>query len=419
MNVHKGAKQKLVVTIEGRGGKIMKFMRKMSGVLVAAVLLAAMTAGCGGGGGAKKPADNKAATAEALIGANYELTGNVASYGQAALAGGKMAVDEINKAGGINGKKLRIVEADNKSEPSESGNAATKLISQNKLIGIVGPATSGCTMAAEPIVTASKLPVVAPTATAESITVGKDGKTRQFVFRACFIDPFQGKVMAAFANQKLKVKTVAIYRDNSSDYSKGLAEAFKKNFEAAGGKIVAEEAYLAKDMDFKAGLTKLKATSPEAIYIPGYYEEVGKIVKQAREIGLEVPMMGGDGWESPKLIEIAGKAALNKTYYSSAYSADDTDPSTQKFIKAFKEKYQKDPDFFSMMGYNTVVILADAYKRAGSEDGTKIADAMAKTKELPVAGGKLTYDDKHNPIVPALIIEVKDGKPTFVDKIAF
>ena len=151
----------------------MKFMKKMSGVLVAAVLLAAMTAGCGGGGGAKKPADNKAAAAEALIGANYELTGNVASYGQAALAGGKMAVDEINKAGGINGKKLRIVEADNKSEPSESGNAATKLISQNKLIGIVGPATSGCTMAAEPIVTASKLPVVAPTATAESITVGR------------------------------------------------------------------------------------------------------------------------------------------------------------------------------------------------------------------------------------------------------
>ena len=371
----------------------MKF-KKWSSVLVAGVLLAAMTAGCGGGGD-KKPAEKK--SAEALIGANYELTGNVASYGTAALAGGQMAVDEINKAGGINGKMLKIVQAGNKSEPSESGNAATKLISQNKLIGIVGPATSGCTMAAEPIVTASKLPVV----------------------RACFIDPFQGKVMAAFANQKLKVKSVAIYRDNSSDYSKGLAEAFKKNFEAAGGKIVAEEAYLAKDMDFKAGLTKLKATSPEAIYIPGYYEEVGKIVKQAREIGLEVPMMGGDGWDSPKLIEIAGAKALNKTYYSSAYSADDTDPSTQKFIKAFKEKYKKDPDFFSMMGYNTVLILADAYKRAGSEDGTKIAEAMAKTKDLPVAGGKLTYDDKHNPIVPALIIEIKEGKPTFVDKISF
>ena len=392
----------------------MKFTKKMSGVLVAGILLAAMTAGCGGGGD-KKAADNKGA--EALIGANYELTGNVASYGQSALSGCKMAVDEINKAGGVNGKKLRIVEADNKSEPSESGNAATKLVTQNKLIGFVGPATSGCTMAAEPIVTANKLPSVAPTATADAITFdAKAGKVRQFIFRACFIDPFQGKVMAAFADNKLKVKNVAIYRDNSSDYSKGLAEAFKQNFK---GKIVAEEAYLAKDMDFKAGLTKLKATNPDAIYIPGYYEEVGKIVKQAREIGLEVPMMGGDGWDSPKLIEIAGKAALNKTYYSSAYSADDTDPSTQKFIKAFKEKYQKDPDFFSMMGYNTVLILADAYKRAGSEDGVKIAEAMAKTKDLPVAGGKLSFDEKHNPIVPALIIEVKDGKPTFVDKISF
>ena len=393
----------------------MKFTKKLSGVLVAGILLAAMTAGCGGGGGDKKAADNKGA--EALIGANYELTGNVASYGQSALSGCKMAVDEINKAGGVNGKKLRIVEADNKSEPSESGNAATKLVTQNKLIGFVGPATSGCTMAAEPIVTANKLPSVAPTATADAITFdAKAGKVRQFIFRACFIDPFQGKVMAAFADNKLKVKNVAIYRDNSSDYSKGLAEAFKQNFK---GKIVAEEAYLAKDMDFKAGLTKIKATNPEAIYVPGYYEEVGKIVKQAREIGLDVPMMGGDGWDSPKLIEIAGKAALNKTYYSSAYSADDTDPSTQKFIKAYKEKYQKDPDFFSMMGYNTVLILADAYKRAGTEDGVKIAEAMAKTKDLPVAGGKLSFDEKHNPIVPALVIEVKDGKPTFVDKIGF
>ena len=229
----------------------MKFMKKMSGVMVAAVLLAALTAGCGGGGGDKKAADAKGG--EALIGANYELTGNVASYGQAALAGGKMAVDEINKAGGINGKKLRIVEADNKSEPSESGNAATKLVTQNKLIGFVGPATSGCTMAAEPIVTSNKLPSVAPTATADAITFdAKAGKVRQFIFRACFIDPFQGKVMAAFADEKLKVKSVAIYRDNSSDYSKGLAEAFKQNYK---GKIVAEEAYLAKDMDFKAGLS--------------------------------------------------------------------------------------------------------------------------------------------------------------------
>ena len=392
----------------------MKSWEKASRAALAAMLIAGLTAGCGGGSGDKKAAD---AGKEIVVGVNAELTGNVANYGKSMLTGFELAVEEANKAGGIDGKQIKVVTADNKSEPSESGNAATKLVTQNKLIGFVGPATSGCTMAAEPIVTANKLPSVAPTATADAITYdAKAGKVRQFIFRACFIDPFQGKVMAAFAGDKLKVKSVAIYRDNSSDYSKGLADAFKQNFK---GKIVAEEAYLAKDMDFKAGLTKIKAQNPEAIYIPGYYEEVGKIVKQAREIGLEVPMMGGDGWDSPKLIEIAGAKALNKTYYSSAYSADDTDPSTQKFIKAFKEKYKKDPDFFSMMGYNTVVILADAYKRAGSEDGTKIAEAMAKTKDLPVAGGKLTYDDKHNPIVPALIIEIKEGKPTFVDKISF
>ncbi len=391
----------------------MKFTKKLSGVLVAGILLAAMTAGCGGGGG-KKAADNKGG-GEALIGANYEQTGNVASYGKSCIDGVQLALEEINKAGGVNGKKLKLVQVDNKSEPSESGNAATKLISQNKLIAITGPATSGCTMAQEPVISASKVTCVAPTATADAITFDpKTNKVRQFVFRTCFIDPYQGSVMAKFAQDQLKVKSVAIYRDNSSDYSKGLADAFKQNFK---GKIVAEEAYLAKDLDFKAALTKIKAANPEAIYVPGYYEEVGKIVKQAREMGLDVPLMGGDGWDSPQLISIAGKAALNKTYYSSAYSADDTDPSTQKFIKAFQEKYKKMPDFFALEGYNTILVIADAYKRAGSEDSVKIAEAMAKTKDLQIAGGKLTFDEKHNPIVPAIIIEIKDGKPTFVTKI--
>ncbi len=393
----------------------MKF-EKMSSVLVAGILLAAMAAGCGGGD--KKAADKGG---EVIIGANYEMTGATAAYGTAALAGGQLAVDEINKAGGIHSKKIKIVIVDNKSEPAESGNAATKLISENKgrIIGCVGPATTGCTMAAEPVLSANKVTVVAPTATADAVTVTPDGKTRQFVFRACFIDPFQGAIMAKFAGTKLKVKTAAMYVDSSSDYSKGLAKAFKQNFEAAGGKITGEEFYLAKDMDFKAGLTKLKAQNPEAIYVPGYYQEVGLISKQARELGLTCPLMGGDGWDSPQLISIAGAKNLNNTYYSSAYSSDDKDPSTQAFIKKFKEKYQKDPDFFSMMGYNSVLLLSNAFEQAGGTvDGVKIAEAMAKTKNLAVAGGKLSFDQKHNPIVPALIIELKEGKPTLVDKIS-
>ena len=219
--------------------------------------------------------------------------------------------------------------------------------------------------------------------------------------------------MAVFADKTLKVKNVAIFYDSSSDYSKGLAEVFQKTLEGKGGKIVAKEAFLAKDVDFKSALTKLKASNPEAIYVPGYYEEVSKIIKQAREIGITCPMLGSDGWESPKLSEIAGKDALKGCYYVSAFNAKDEDKSVQDFIKKFKEKYQKDPDIFAMQGYNAGLILADALKRAGTTDGTKLA-----TKDLPVASGKLTFDANHNPVMPALIIGLETGTPTLVEKIS-
>lgn len=193
---------------------------------------------------------------------------------------------------------------------------------------------------------------------------------------------------------------------------------FQKTLEGKGGKIVAKEAFLAKDMDFKSSLTKLKASNPEAIYVPGYYEEVSKIIKQAREIGITVPLLGCDGWESPKLAEIAGKDALQGCYYVSAFSAQDQDPSVQSFIKAYKEKYQKDPDIFAMQGYNAGLVLVDALKRAGTTDGTKLAKAIAETKDLPVASGKLTFDANHNPVMPALIISLEGGVPSLKEKIS-
>ena len=313
-------------------------------------------------------------------------------------------------------KKLRIVESDNKSEPSEAGNSVTKLVTQDKVIAVVGPATSGCVAASTPITTANKVPLIAPCATAPNITV-ENGKVKEFVFRSCFIDPFQGRVMAEFADKNLKVKNVAILYDASSDYSKGLAEVFTKTMEEKGGKIVAKEAFLAKDLDFKSALTKIKSTNPEAIYIPGYYEEVAKIIKQTRELGLNVPLLGCDGWDSPKLVEIGGPEALNNTYFSSAYSAQDKEPSVQKFIAGYKAMYNKEPDVFCMQGYNAGLILADAIKRAGTTDGTKLAAAIAATKDLSVASGKLTYDADHNPITSAIIIELKDGVQTFKEKI--
>ena len=389
----------------------MKSWKKLASAALAAMVFASVVSGCGG--------DKKeAASGDTIkVGASFELTGNVANYGKAILSGFKMAVDEVNAKGGINGKKITVVESDNKSEPSEAGNAVTKLVTQDKVVAVVGPATSGCVAASAPIIAGNKIPHIAPSATAPGITVDNDGKVKPFMFRACFIDPFQGQVMAEFANKTLQVKNVAILFDSSNDYSKGLADVFQKTLESKGGTIVAKEAFLSKDLDFKAALTKIKASNPDAIYVPGYYEEVSKIIKQAREIGLTVPMMGSDGWESPKLAEIAGKEALQNCYYVSAFSAQDQDPSVQNFIKAYKEKYQKDPDIFAMQGYNAGLILADAMKRAGTTDGTALAKAIAETKDLPVASGKITFDANHNPIMGALILSLENGVPTFKEKI--
>lgn len=389
----------------------MRSWKKLTSAALAAMVLAAVAAGCGGGEKKKEAAN------DIKVGSCFELTGNVANYGKATNMGVKMAIDEVNAKGGINGKKITILEADNKSEPSESGNAYTKLITQNKVVAIIGPATSGCVAAGTPICEGNKVPQIAPCATAPGITVNK-GKVRPYTFRACFIDPFQGKVMSEFATKSLKVKNVAILKDSSSDYAKGLAQVFRANLESKGGKIVGEEAYLSKDTDFKAALTKLKAANPEAIYVPGYYEEVSKIVKQARELGIKAPMLGCDGWESPKLVEIAGAEALQGCYYVSAFSADDKDPSVQNFIKAFKEKYKADPDIFCMQGYNAGLVLADALKRSNGAAGEALAKAIASTKDLPVASGKMTFDANHDPVMAALIIGFENGKTRLKEKIS-
>lgn len=390
----------------------MKKWKKLATAAMAAMLCASLLTGCGG---EKKQAADTGDNIK--VGGAFELTGNVANYGKSIESGFKLAIDEVNEKGGVNGKKITLVESDNKSEPAESGNSVTKLVTQDKVVAVVGPATSGCVNAATPITTANKIPHIAPAATAPSITV-ENGKVKDFVFRACFIDPFQGQVMAVFADKTLKVKNVAIFYDSSSDYSKGLAEVFQKTLEGKGGKIVAKEAFLSKDVDFKSALTKLKAANPEAIYVPGYYEEVSKIIKQAREIGITCPMMGSDGWESPKLAEIAGKDALKDCYYVSAFNAQDKDESVQSFIKLYKSKYQKDPDIFAMQGYNAGLVLIDALKRAGTTDGTKLAKAIAETKDLPIASGKLTFDADHNPVMPALIISLEGGVPTLKEKIS-
>jgi branched-chain amino acid transport system substrate-binding protein len=387
--------------------------KKFASLFLATSLLAGVLAGCSSGdeGSSSKGGDT------IKIGANLELSGAVASYGSSEAEAIDLAVEEINAAGGIDGKKIELIKVDNKSDAAEATSAAIKLTNQDKVTAIIGAATSGNSVAQVQIATDNKTPMISPSGTSTTVTVGEDGKVNPFTFRTAFIDPFQGTVAANFAANKLKVKNVAVYADNASDYAKGLASSFIKDFEAAGGKIVAKESYVAKDTDFRSTLTRIKAANPDFIFIPGYYEEVGLIVKQARELGITVPLMGADGWDSPTIVDLAGADALNNTYIITAYSSEDPDGLAKSFADKFKAKYGKDPNSFNALGYDTVYLLKDAIERAGSLDGTKIRDAIESTDKLELVTGLYSVDENHHPIKSATIIEFVDGKQVFNTKV--
>ena len=378
---------------------------RLACAVLGATLLSSVFAGCG----SKESGDT------IKVGANFELTGNVANYGNATLEGLQLAIDEANEAGGINGKKIELVSVDDKSEAAESINAATKLISDDDVKVIVGPATTGLVLAETQTATDAKVPIIAPCATSPEATV-ENGKVKPYVFRSCFIDPQQGEVMATFAAKELKAKTAVIYVDNSSDYSKNLGKVFKEKFEAAGGKVVMEEAFLQKDQDFKATLTKLKTANADVMFVPAYYEEVGKIVKQAREMGINSAILGTDGWDDTKVVDIAGADALNNTFFSTHYSEKDAE--VQGFIEAYKKKYNHAPNVFAALGYDAGKMLVDALKRAGSSDTEKIREALEATKDLKVGTGTISMDKNHNPIKTAVILEMKNGEKELKAKIA-
>ena len=378
---------------------------RLACAVLGTALLGSVFAGCG----SKESGDT------IKVGANFELTGNVANYGNATIEGLQLAIEEANEAGGINGKKIELVSVDDKSEAAESINAATKLISDDDVKVIVGPATTGLVLAETQTATDAKVPIIAPCATSPEATV-ENGKVKPYVFRSCFIDPQQGEVMATFAAKELKAKTAVIYVDNSSDYSKNLGKVFKEKFEAAGGKVVMEEAFLQKDQDFKATLTKLKTANADVMFVPAYYEEVGKIVKQAREMGINSAILGTDGWDDTKVVDIAGADALNNTFFSTHYSEKDAE--VQGFIEAYKKKYNRAPNVFAALGYDAGKMLVDALKRAGSNDTEKIREALEATKDLKVGTGTISMDKNHNPIKTAVILEMKNGEKELKAKIA-
>ena len=399
-------------------------MKKFGSIFLASTLLAGVLAGCGSDddsstdSGTSGSGGSSSAGETIKIGANLELSGNVQSYGASINEGAKLAIKEINEAGGINGKQIDYIVADNKSDNAEAVAAATKLAVQDKVVAMIAPATSGNTIASVQIANDNKIPIVTPSGTSETITVNEDGSVNDYAFRTCFIDPFQGVVAANFATEELSAKNVAIYVDSSNDYSKGLAAAFKAQIEANGGTVVAEESYVTTDVDFKSTLTRIKSGNPDFVFIPGYYEQVGLIVKQARDLGIDVPLMGADGWDSPTLIELAGADALNNTYITNHYSSGDTDQVIQDFVAAFEAEYSGQPNAFHALGYDTVYFLKDAIERAGDEvTGETIQKALAETKDLSLITGTFTVDEQHNPVKSATVLEYVDGSQEFKAKV--
>lgn len=384
-------------------------MKKELKLFTASLLSVLLLSGCAAKGSADEGNTIK-------IGLNYELSGNVSTYGTSLVDGIEFAVKEINADGGVLGKQIELVKADNKSSGEEAANVSSRLATRDKVVAILGPATSGNVKSALPAAEENKVPLISASSTADDVTLNAQGGVRQYVFKTCFSDSFQGVTMANFAAKELKFMKAAILRDNTSDYSQGLTDAFTETYTSFGGVIVKEEAYQAKETDFKSLLTNIKAANPDVLFVPGYYEEVGLIIKQARELGLNVPVLGADGFDSPKLLEIAGAENLRGTYYSNHYTSTDTSPEVVEFKTAFNKEYKKDPDAFNALGYDMAYMVVDALERAGEADREKLTEALASTKDFKGITGTLSMDEFHNPIKAVTILEIKDGVPTYLMK---
>lgn len=387
-------------------------------LLMALALLVALAAGCGAQPAENTGEEEPTAVESVKIGLNFELSGGVATYGGNTVKGIEMAAKEINESGGVlGGAQIELVKADNKSDAAEATNVQTKLITVDNALATIGPATSTNSLAAIPVSMENEVPLLTASGTADKVTVDEAGKAKEFAFRLCFYDSFQGNVGANFVFNSLQLKKAAIYVDSNSDYSKEIANVFKTAYTALGGEISAEESYVNTDQDFKSTLTRIKAASPDVIYLPGYYNNVGPIVKQARELGITVPFVGADGYDSPDLVALGGAENLNNVFFTNHYSSQDTDPVVQKFVEAYKAAYGTEPDAFAALGYDAMYLMADAVNRAGQADSIAIKDALAATKDFAGVTGNMTMDEKHNPVKALVILEMVDGKQTFKEKV--
>ena len=372
-------------------------MRKTFATLAAIALLA----GCG-----PKPDDSVI-----RIGEYGAMTGDIATFGQTTHDGIVMAIDEANAAGGFKGKPIKLITEDDQSKAEQAALVIEKLISSDKVHAVIGEVASSNSLAAAPTAQRHKIPMISPSSTNPKVTQQGD-----YIFRVCFIDPFQGRVMAKFARETLKAKTAVVFRDQKSDYSIGLANVFAKEFSAMGGTIADDKAYVAGDVDFKAQLTSFGTKKPDVIFVPGYYNDIGLIAKQASQLGLKQPLLGGDGWESPELFKIGG-SALEGCYYSNHSAPDSKDPLVVDFVKKYQARYKQAPGALAMLGYDAAKLTLDAMGRAKSLRGNDIRDALAATKDYVGVTGHITMDADRNAVKSAVVLKVSKGKAVYLETV--
>lgn len=385
-------------------------MRMGLKLTAAVILLSSLANGCKErDSGVATTQGSGASSTEIVLGEYGSMTGATATFGTSTHEGLMLAIEQINSSGGVLGKQVRVISEDDQSKADEAVNAVQKLINRDKVVAIIGEVASKRSLAAGNVCEKYKTPMLSPASTNPDVTKGKE-----YVFRTCFTDDFQGLVNGEFA-VKRKWGKVAILTDVNNDYSKGLSKFFKQAYEGKG-QIVADESYREGDKDFKAQLTKIKAASPDGVYVPGYYTDVGNILRQARELGLTVPFFGGDGWDSPETLKLG--AIADGCFYTDHYSPEDPAPEVQNFIKAYEAKYNKTPDAMAILGYDAGRVMCDAIKRAGNTSADAIKDALAATKDFPGASGTITIDKDHNARKAIKVLEIQGGKTKLAESIA-
>jgi len=376
-----------------------RFAALSSGLLLPLLLLT----GCG----------PQAATDTIKIGNYAAITGKDGAFGDSSTKATRLAIDEINAAGGVLGKQIELFVEDTQSKPGEAATVVKKLITREKVVALIGEVTSSRSLEGASVAQAFKVPMLSPSATNPAVTA-----TGDYIFRACFIDPFQGAVLATFAREKIKAQRAAVLTSISSAYSTGLGDVFRTEFPQVGGTIVSDQKYAEGDKDFKAQLTAIKAANPDVLFVPGYYTEVALIAKQARELGLTIPLIGGDGWEAPELLQIAGNA-LDGCYYSTHYSAESPDPKIQEFVKKYRARFDdRVPDGMAALGYDSAYLLVDAIRRAGTTEPAALRAALAATKGFDGITGRIDMDSSRNASKPAAILTIKNSQFIYVETVA-